>query len=92
MNKRRPLIIDFSAPTLYGGTRTFQRASGELIVSHLHPNSTRQSPPATPRWVKVSGIILVLFIILFGVLHLSGNSLGGPGNHSPSIEHGLHQP
>src|SRR5258708_5328939 len=31
----------------------------------------------TPSWVKVFGIVTLVLILLFGVLHLTGNSLGG---------------
>lgn len=46
----------------------------------------------TPRWVKVFGIIIIVLVLLFGVLHLTGNSLGGPGGHTPPTEHGVQQP
>jgi len=45
----------------------------------------RGSPPSTPRWVKVSGIIFIVLILLVIILHLTGNSLGGPGGHIPLI-------
>jgi hypothetical protein len=32
------------------------------------------SPPATPRWVKVFGIIGIVLVLLFVGLHLTGNS------------------
>jgi hypothetical protein len=60
--------------------------------------SNRESPPGTPRWVKVFGIIAILLILLFVVLHLSGNRFqnhtfsGGTGDHTPPIEHGVQQP
>ena len=43
----------------------------------------------TPRWVKVLGILVVLLVLLVAVLHLTGNSLGGPGSHLGSAEWGL---
>jgi hypothetical protein len=36
----------------------------------------------TPRWVKVFGIIGLVLVLLFVILHLTGNSLG-PGLHTP---------
>ena len=33
---------------------------------------------ATPRWVKVFGIIAVVVLVLFVILHVAG---GGPGRH-----------
>ena len=42
----------------------------------------RPAPPGVPRWVKVSGAIVLALILLFVVLRLTG--LGGdhgPGRH-----------
>ena len=36
--------------------------------------------PPTPRWVKVFGIVIGALIVVFIILHLTGNSLG---NHGP---------
>ncbi|HET9495850.1 MAG TPA: hypothetical protein VFR15_16615 [Chloroflexia bacterium] len=52
----------------------------------------RESRPATPRWVKVSAIIVVVLIVLYGALHLTGNSLGGPDSHTPSTEYRTQHP
>ena len=42
----------------------------------------RASPPSTPRWVKVFGIIAIVLVLLFVILHLTGNSpFGGLGGH-----------
>ena len=38
----------------------------------------RGSPPPAPRWVKVWGIIFLVFVLLFAVVHLTGH---GPGGH-----------
>jgi hypothetical protein len=51
----------------------------------------RTSPPGTPRWVKLFGIIALLLVLLFGILHLTGGGLG-PDDHGPTIEHGVQQP
>ncbi|MGH2618952.1 MAG: hypothetical protein ACRDHG_00080 [Anaerolineales bacterium] len=40
------------------------------------------STPSTPRWVKVSAIIFIALVLLFLILHLTGNGLG-PGVHTP---------
>ena len=46
----------------------------------------------TPRWVKVLGVLLLLLVVLIAVLHVTGNSLGGPGDHvglaAAAAEHG----
>jgi hypothetical protein len=48
--------------------------------------------PRTPRWAKVLGVLLVLLVVLIAVLHVTGNSLGGPGDHvglaAAAAEHG----
>ena len=61
-------------------------------MSQTHTKPDRGSPPSTPRWVKVSAIIVIVLVLLFVILHLTGNSLGGPGGHTPSIEYWLQQP
>ncbi len=35
----------------------------------------------TPRWVKVLGVLVLLLVLLVVVLHVTGNSLGGQGDH-----------
>ena len=40
----------------------------------------RGSPPGTPRWVKVFAIIVIVLVLLFVILHLSGR---GFGDHTP---------
>jgi hypothetical protein len=43
-------------------------------------------PPATPRWVKVSGIVVVVLALIVVVMLLLGH---GPGRHSaPSAASG----
>jgi hypothetical protein len=46
-------------------------------------------PPSTPRWVKVSGIIVIGLVLLVVVVLLVATALGlhtpsvGPGGHGP---------
>ena len=61
-------------------------------MSQTPTNSERGSAPSAPRWVKVFGIIFIVLVLAFVILHLTGNSLGGPGSHTPPIEHGVQQP
>jgi hypothetical protein len=35
----------------------------------------------TPRWVKVSVMIIIALIVLVVILHLTGNDFGGHMNH-----------
>ena len=34
------------------------------------------APPPAPRWVKAFGVVIVILVLAFIVLHLTGNSLG----------------
>jgi hypothetical protein len=45
---------------------------------------------ATPRWVKVSIVIIIALIVLVVILHLTGNDFGGHMSHS-SLELGIRQ-
>lgn len=36
-----------------------------------------ESPVGVPRWVKVSGVVVVAFVVVLAVLHLTGNGFGG---------------
>lgn len=57
---------------------------------------TEDRPPSTPRWVKVSGIIAIVLVLLFVILKLTGvGGDHGPGRHmqsSTGIEQGVKQP
>jgi len=41
----------------------------------------RPSYPGTPRWVKATGIVVIVLVLLVGILLLSGH---GPGRHTSS--------
>lgn len=58
-----------------------------MLQTHGGPD--RGSTTSTPRWVKVFGIIVIVLLLLFVILHLTG---GGFSGHRPPIEHGGHQP
>ncbi|MEK3992820.1 hypothetical protein [Robertmurraya sp. FSL R5-0851] len=46
------------------------------------PTNSGNQPPSTPRWVKISGIIIVALIVLFIILKLTGiGGNHGPGRH-----------
>ena len=60
-------------------------------MSPTHVGRDDGSPPSTPRWVKVFGIIAIVLVLLFVSLHLTGNSLGGPSHHMPPIKHSVQQ-
>ena len=55
------------------------------------PEPDRESPPSTPRWVKAFGIGVVVLVLLFAGLHLTGNVPSHmPGPSGP--EHGMQAP
>jgi len=60
----------------------------DLSPQHISPAHERESPPGTPRWVKLLGIAFVVLALLFAGLHLTGNG-GGPGLHGAGAEHGM---
>jgi hypothetical protein len=59
----------------------------ELADHQLDPEiESDDSPPATPRWVKLLGVIVLVIVLIFAGLHLLGGGLG-PGTHMP-VQHG----
>lgn len=50
------------------------------------------SYPGIPRWLKLSAIVAIILILLFGILHLTANHNMGPGMHMPSTAQGTAQP
>lgn len=55
---------------------------------------TEDRPPSTPRWVKVSGIIAIVLILLVVIFRFTGGANHGPSRHIPSssgIEQGVKQ-
>jgi hypothetical protein len=62
----------------------------------------RASPPSTPRWVKVFGIIVLILVLLVGIIMFTGVGgehgpgrhirSGDPGSHIPPIENGVQHP
>jgi hypothetical protein len=49
-------------------------------------------PSGTPRWVKVLGFLMLLLVLLVMVLHLTENSMGGPGSHLGAAAWGVWRP
>jgi hypothetical protein len=49
---------------------------------------TADRPPSTPRWVKVSGIIVGVLVLVFVILQLTGVGPGA-GGHGPGMS-GMH--
>jgi hypothetical protein len=53
-------------------------------VAQTDVETDRRSPPSTPRWVKLFGIIALVLLLLFGGMHVTGSSQHGPGRHMPA--------
>jgi hypothetical protein len=60
-------------------------------MSQPHTKHTSDTPPATPRWVKLFGAAIIVLLVAVVILHLTGNSLG-PGMHGMPAIHGAPQP
>ena len=62
-----------------------------------HPDSNvgpgRASITSIPRWVKVFGVIVLVLVLLFVILHLTGLHGGHtpPEGHTPSGDHAPHE-
>jgi hypothetical protein len=55
--------------------------------------STEDRPPSAPRWVKVSGIIVIILVLLLAILKITGiGGNHGPGRHISPTEQGVKQP
>lgn len=55
---------------------------------------TENRPPSTPRWVKVSGIIAIVLVLLVVIMMFISGGKHGPMRHmssSSSIEQGVKQ-
>jgi hypothetical protein len=44
-----------------------------------YPDADREA--GTPRWVKVFGIIAIVLVLVFVIVHLAGGGLGGHFPH-----------
>ena len=72
---------------------TIARATEPVDAADMvhYPGSDSESPPGTPRWVKAFGIVLVVLLLGFAGLHLTGNA----PTHMPGAsgaEHGMQAP
>jgi hypothetical protein len=52
-------------------------------MAQIPTKPDRGSPPSTPGWVKVFGIILIVLVLAVAIMHLTGNNLGGHIPHMP---------
>ncbi len=52
---------------------------GDAAMSQPHKNPYRESTTGAPRWVKVFGVIAIILVVLFVVVHLTGLTPVGHG-------------
>jgi hypothetical protein len=60
-------------------------------MSQPHQHTNDETPPSTPRWVKVFGGIFIVLVLLVFVLHLTGNSLGELHGSTPPSQFGMYR-
>lgn len=48
-------------------------------MSQTHEKLDRESAYRTPRWVKVFGIVVIILVLLFIILHFTGLAPVGHG-------------
>lgn len=54
--------------------------------------ATSQAPPRTPRWVKITAIVALVFVLLLGAKLLIGGGDHGPGRHGIGNDAGSQSP
>jgi hypothetical protein len=64
-------------------------ADGGADTSVSRGSPSAAAYPGTPRWVKVVGIIALIFVALVGIMHLTGVA---PSGHTMPVEHGVQRP
>jgi hypothetical protein len=72
------LLTDVLTPCPLSNARFTLRIDG-LEASLMHG---RGSTTGAPRWVKAFGIVAILAVLLFAILHLTGHGLGDHTLHS----------
>ena len=67
-------------------TRMANPAPAPDATGEINPHAARGSSsyPGTPRWVKVSGIVAVMVILLVALIMVLGGGEHGPMRHMPS--------
>lgn len=61
---------------------------GEMTMPQPPLERRPESPPATPRWVKLFAIVVLALIVLLVITALAGIGTHGPGRHMPSGHNG----
>ena len=52
-----------------------------LPAEHTDSDPDAGSPPPTPRWVKLFGLVVVALVLLFVIKHLAGGGFRGHLGH-----------
>jgi hypothetical protein len=60
--------------TVAGASPPIEHVEVPLVEAGSEPAYIDGSPPSTPRWVKALGIVLVVLLLAFAGLHLTGNA------------------
>ncbi|MGH7428482.1 MAG: hypothetical protein ACREJ4_09040, partial [Candidatus Methylomirabilaceae bacterium] len=76
------LTQDPERPTLLGSRGVISKSERGDLPPYPDTGDTgvgpdRGSTASTPRWVYVSGIIAIVLVLLFVIMHLTGGGLGG---------------
>ncbi|MBT2727396.1 hypothetical protein J7E63_10665 [Bacillus sp. ISL-75] len=58
-----------------------KKLSSKQTTQEDSPLTENRLTASTLRWVKIFGVIGLILLLLVIILHLTGNSLGGPGMH-----------
>jgi len=52
----------------------------ESDLAEERTDTHQRAYPGIPRWVKILGIVVILLVLLFVIMHLAGGGMG-PGMH-----------
>lgn len=77
--------------TLAGAEEAVEHVEVPTVGTDSDTRTIDEAPPSTPNWVKALGIVLVVLLLAFAGLHLTGNvpvhMAGGDG-----APHGIQLP
>jgi hypothetical protein len=93
MNKTPALLIELLPRTHRVCASTISKWLKEKDMPQTYekpdPGSTVGMPPATPRWVKVFGVVFIVIAVLVGIVLLAESA--GISIHAVPIDHGAQQ-
>ena len=64
------------------------RSASDRVRSDGPPGVAGRDRPATPRWVKIVGVIALVLLVVVVVALVAGGGEHGPGRHSGSGDGG----